>query len=114
MEPQLHSGGDLIYSIDTTQPTLSLGTLSRHFGNEGKRLQYKHASQPGGLQKSACKVVVPCQRRRIGLAINRGKVWDGHENETLAKAWVTGSEDPIVGVDQNRKLFIDTVRRSFI
>lgn len=36
------------------------------------------------------------------------------ENEALAKAWVTISQDPIVGNDQNRKIFRETVPRIFI
>ena len=60
------------------------------------------------------KLWFPINGEDIGIAMGRGKVWDGDENKSLAKAWIAASEDPIVGTDQNRKLFIDTVRRRFI
>ena len=60
------------------------------------------------------KLWFPINAEDIGLAKGRGMLWDGDENETLEKAWVAASEDPIMGTDQNRKLFIATVRRRFI
>lgn len=36
------------------------------------------------------------------------------ENETLHKALVAVSEDPIAGVDHTRKTFFETVKRKFI
>eukprot|EP00171_Calliarthron_tuberculosum_P003045 IDg3045t1 len=45
--------------------------------------------------------------------MGRGKTWDGAENELLARAWITTSEDPVVGTDQTRKVFMDSVRRRF-
>lgn len=46
--------------------------------------------------------------------MGRGKTWDSHENQALARAWVAASEDPIAGTDQTRKVFTDTMRRRFM
>lgn len=46
--------------------------------------------------------------------MGRGKTWDNTENEHLAKAWLSASEDPIVGTDQTRKVFKESVHRRFI
>lgn len=43
----------------------------------------------------------------------RGNNWDCDENEHLAKAWIATSEDPIVVVDQTRKVFKETVYKKF-
>lgn len=45
--------------------------------------------------------------------MGRGKAWDIDENEVLARAWISASEDPIAGVDQRGKLFNETVYRRF-
>lgn len=36
------------------------------------------------------------------------------ENKILARAWILTSEDPVVGTDQTRKVFVDTVGSRFI
>lgn len=46
--------------------------------------------------------------------MGRGKSWDSKENEVLARAWISASEDPIAGTDQTAKRFVQTVRRRFI
>lgn len=46
--------------------------------------------------------------------MGRGKAWDLEENETLARAWIAASEDPIAGADQKAKVFFNTLHRRFI
>lgn len=46
--------------------------------------------------------------------MGRGKNWEIDENATLARAWIAASVDPVAGVDQTRKVFMDTVKRRFI
>ena len=47
------------------------------------------------------------------VEMRRGKSWDLHENETLARAWIAASEDPVAGIDQRGKVFFDTMHRRF-
>lgn len=46
--------------------------------------------------------------------MGRGKNWSAEENEHLARAWLAASEDPVVGADQTRKVFKESVRRRFL
>lgn len=46
--------------------------------------------------------------------MGRGKAWTENENELPARACILMSEDPVVGTDQTRKLFLDNVRSRFI
>ena len=113
MGPQVHSGGDLLYSIDTRKPTVSLGALSRHFWNEGKPLQACIPAR-GTTQKCLQSGGSLLPQKTLVLEWLAERVWKENENEILERAWVAASEDPIVGTDQKRKFFIDTVRRRFI
>ena len=45
------------------------------------------------------------------VEMGRGKSWDLHENETLARAWIAASEDPVVGIDQRGKVLFDRMHR---
>lgn len=46
--------------------------------------------------------------------MGRGKSWDLEENAVLAGAWISASEDPVVGADQKAKMFFETMHRRFI
>lgn len=43
-----------------------------------------------------------------------GKFSSDEENNVSPCAWITASEDPVAGVDQTAKLFVQTVRPRFI
>lgn len=46
--------------------------------------------------------------------MGRGSSWNAEELEDVAKAWITASSDPVVGIDQTATRFANTIYSSFI
>lgn len=50
----------------------------------------------------------------VASTMGRGKSWESTENEVLARAWIAASEDPITGINQTSKRFMEAIRRRFV
>lgn len=92
-----------ILLVNSSHMCSNMVTCSSQQSDRAKCDTFRHSSLRSVTKKSF-------NSRTMG----RGKAWSVEENELLAKVWILTSEDPIVGMDQVRKIFIQTVRGWFV
>ena len=100
-----------IYLTEFTQGAVLLATV---IPNPVVFPQQAHLTQKLPSHKVPPPLFPQQRRLQLKFAMGRGKSWDTAENEALARAWLVSSEDPVVGVNQTSKIFMDTLRRRFI